>query len=236
MSWPPGRPIAHRATKRIVRAYLDGGVAAADEATPAIAGPLFDTEDLKNAVQSFLTDGPGNATFRAVADEAPDQGVPGSTAAATLPRLMAKEEKIEMEGEVVESLPNTMFKVKLDNDHEVLGHISGKMRRHYIRILPGRPGQDRALALRPGPRPHHLPLQVAAAREPQAPLEGRASHPAQRQSAEDRRQADHHDDRGPGAAQVTPPMKPWRVASTTWVIGLTSATGASQPVSRACGA
>jgi translation initiation factor IF-1 len=50
---------------------------------------------------------------------------------------MAKEEKIEMEGEVTEALPNTMFKVKLDNDHEVLGHISGKMRRHYIRILPG---------------------------------------------------------------------------------------------------
>ena len=48
-----------------------------------------------------------------------------------------KEEKIEMEGEVVEALPNTMFKVKLDNGHEVLGHISGKMRRHYIRILPG---------------------------------------------------------------------------------------------------
>src|SRR5213592_3364758 len=42
-----------------------------------------------------------------------------------------------MEGEVTEALPNTMFKVKLDNDHEVLGHISGKMRRHYIRILPG---------------------------------------------------------------------------------------------------
>jgi translation initiation factor IF-1 len=50
---------------------------------------------------------------------------------------MGKEEKIEMEGEILEALPNTMFKVKLDNDHEVLGHISGKMRRHYIRILPG---------------------------------------------------------------------------------------------------
>jgi translation initiation factor IF-1 len=48
-----------------------------------------------------------------------------------------KEEKIEMEGEIVEALPNTMFRVKLDNGHEVLGHISGKMRRHYIRILPG---------------------------------------------------------------------------------------------------
>lgn len=51
--------------------------------------------------------------------------------------LLSKEEKIEMEGEILEALPNTMFKVKLDNDHEVLGHISGKMRRHYIRILPG---------------------------------------------------------------------------------------------------
>ena len=43
---------------------------------------------------------------------------------------MPKEEKIEMEGEIVEALPNTMFKVQLDNGHEVLGHISGKMRRH----------------------------------------------------------------------------------------------------------
>ena len=41
------------------------------------------------------------------------------------------------EQEITEALPNTMFRVKLDNDHEVLGHISGKMRRHYIRILPG---------------------------------------------------------------------------------------------------
>src|SRR5205823_10533492 len=51
--------------------------------------------------------------------------------------FLPKEEKIEMEGEVTEALPNTMFRVKLDNGHEVLGHISGKMRRHYIRILPG---------------------------------------------------------------------------------------------------
>ena len=42
-----------------------------------------------------------------------------------------------MEGEITEALPNTMFRVKLDNGHDVLGHISGKMRRHYIRILPG---------------------------------------------------------------------------------------------------
>ena len=61
----------------------------------------------------------------------------GPCRCGTVPRRMAKEEKIEMEGEVTEALPNTMFRVKLDNDHEVLGHISGKMRRHYIRILPG---------------------------------------------------------------------------------------------------
>ncbi len=50
---------------------------------------------------------------------------------------MAKEEKVEFEGEVVEALPNAMFKVKLDNGHEVLGHVAGKMRRFRIRILPG---------------------------------------------------------------------------------------------------
>ena len=50
---------------------------------------------------------------------------------------MAKEEKITVEGTVIEALPNTMFKVKLDNGHEVLGYLSGKMRRHYIRILLG---------------------------------------------------------------------------------------------------
>ncbi len=50
---------------------------------------------------------------------------------------MQKEEAIEVEGTVVEPLPNAMFKVKLNNDHVVLAHISGKMRKHYIRILPG---------------------------------------------------------------------------------------------------
>lgn len=52
-------------------------------------------------------------------------------------KLMAKEEAIEMEGVVIESLPNTNFKVKLDNGHVVNAHISGRMRRHYIRILLG---------------------------------------------------------------------------------------------------
>jgi translation initiation factor IF-1 len=50
---------------------------------------------------------------------------------------MAKEETIEMQGEIVETLPNATFRVKLENNHIVLGHISGKMRMHYIRILPG---------------------------------------------------------------------------------------------------
>jgi translation initiation factor IF-1 len=53
-------------------------------------------------------------------------------------RLLAKrEDAIEMEGTVVEPLPNAMFRVELDNGHKVLAHISGKMRMHYIRILPG---------------------------------------------------------------------------------------------------
>jgi translation initiation factor IF-1 len=51
--------------------------------------------------------------------------------------MVKKEEAIEIEGVVVEALPNTMFRVQLDNQHEVLAHISGKMRMHYIRILPG---------------------------------------------------------------------------------------------------
>ena len=50
---------------------------------------------------------------------------------------MGKEDVLEMEGEVLENLPNATFKVKLENGHEVLGYISGKMRMNYIRILPG---------------------------------------------------------------------------------------------------
>jgi translation initiation factor IF-1 len=50
---------------------------------------------------------------------------------------LSKEEAIEVEGTVVEPLPNAMFRVKLDNNHVVLAHISGKMRKYYIRILPG---------------------------------------------------------------------------------------------------
>jgi len=50
---------------------------------------------------------------------------------------MAKEESIEMEGIVSDTLPNTMFRVKLENGHTVTAHISGRMRKHYIRILTG---------------------------------------------------------------------------------------------------
>ena len=50
---------------------------------------------------------------------------------------MAKEKPIEVDGEIKKTLPNAMFKVVLDNGHEILAHVSGKMRMHYIKILPG---------------------------------------------------------------------------------------------------
>ena len=50
---------------------------------------------------------------------------------------MAKEKAIEVDGEIKETLPNAMFKVELDNGHVIIAHVSGKMRMHYIKILPG---------------------------------------------------------------------------------------------------
>ena len=50
---------------------------------------------------------------------------------------MSKKDVIELEGTILEALPNAMFKVKLDNGHEILAHISGKLRMNFIRILPG---------------------------------------------------------------------------------------------------
>jgi translation initiation factor IF-1 len=50
---------------------------------------------------------------------------------------MAKEDSIQVEGTVVEALPNAMFRVELENGHRVLAHVSGKMRMHFIKILPG---------------------------------------------------------------------------------------------------
>jgi len=52
-------------------------------------------------------------------------------------RLMAKEDVIELQGKVIDTLPNTMFRVELENGHIVTAHISGRMRKHYIRILTG---------------------------------------------------------------------------------------------------
>ncbi|MCP4164937.1 MAG: translation initiation factor IF-1 [Chloroflexi bacterium] len=57
--------------------------------------------------------------------------------AKTARKSKKKSDKIEVEGTVIEALPNTMFRVRLENDHEVLAHISGKMRMYYIRILLG---------------------------------------------------------------------------------------------------
>lgn len=50
---------------------------------------------------------------------------------------MSKQDVIELQGEVLEALPNAMFRVELENGHKILAHISGKMRMHYIKILPG---------------------------------------------------------------------------------------------------
>ncbi len=50
---------------------------------------------------------------------------------------MAKEEAIQVEGTVIETMPNAMFRVELENGHKVLAHVSGKMRMHFIKILPG---------------------------------------------------------------------------------------------------
>ena len=121
---------AHAATKRIVRAYLEGGVDEADRVTPeVVAAAVRDRGPARARSESFLDRGPRQGHLRGPLVQPVPLRYP--------PAPMGKEEKIEMEGEVTEALPNTMFKVKLDNDHEVLGHISGKMRRHYIRILPG---------------------------------------------------------------------------------------------------
>lgn len=51
--------------------------------------------------------------------------------------VMSKEDAIQVEGTVIEPLPNAMFRVEIENGHKVLAHISGKMRKHFIRILPG---------------------------------------------------------------------------------------------------
>ena len=75
-----------------------------------------------------------------------------------------KEDAIEVMATVIEPLPNAMFRVELENKHQVLAHISGKMRKNFIRILSGRPRGGGAFALRSDARADRLPLQVAEAR------------------------------------------------------------------------
>ena len=65
---------------------------------------------------------------------------------------MAKEDVIEVEGTVVETLPNTNFKVELENGHQILAHISGKLRMNYIKILPGDKVRVCLLYTSPSPR------------------------------------------------------------------------------------
>jgi translation initiation factor IF-1 len=73
-----------------------------------------------------------SARLRALSRGRPQAGPLGGTSLAK-----PKEDAIVLEGTVIEPLPNAMFRVELDNGHKVLAHISGKMRMHYIRILPG---------------------------------------------------------------------------------------------------
>ena len=65
---------------------------------------------------------------------------------------------------MIEPLPNAMFRVELDNKMRVLAHISGKMRMHFIKILPGGSGHRSVDAVRPDPGPDHLPIEVKRGR------------------------------------------------------------------------
>ncbi len=73
---------------------------------------------------------------------------------------MPRQDMFEAEGVVLETLPNAMFRVELSNKHVILAHISGKMRKHFIRILPGRPGPPGAVALRPDQGTDHVSIQI----------------------------------------------------------------------------
>jgi len=79
--------------------------------------------------------GAGLRRFVGRADGRPVASAPRRNGSSVLPK--SKEDAIVMEGKVLEPLPNAMFRVELENGHTVLAHISGKMRMHYIRILPG---------------------------------------------------------------------------------------------------
>ncbi len=73
---------------------------------------------------------------------------------------MSKEDAIEVMAVVIEPLPNAMFKVELENKHQVLAHVSGKMRKNFIRILPGDKVAVELVSLRPESRTDCVPLQI----------------------------------------------------------------------------
>ena len=73
---------------------------------------------------------------------------------------MAKEDVIEVQGTVAETLPNAMFRVQLDNGHKILAHISGKMRMHFIRILPGDKVTVELSPYGSHARPNYVPIQI----------------------------------------------------------------------------
>ena len=73
---------------------------------------------------------------------------------------MAKEDMIEVEGTVIEALPNAMFQVELANGHKVLAHISGKLRMNFIKILPGDKGHRGDVPLRSLPGQDHMAVQI----------------------------------------------------------------------------
>ena len=73
---------------------------------------------------------------------------------------MAKADVIEVEGKVTETLPNAMFKVELENGAEILAHVSGKIRMHYIKILPGDRVKDRNVSIWPYKGSDYFPVQV----------------------------------------------------------------------------
>ena len=72
---------------------------------------------------------------------------------------MAKEDVIEVEGTVVETLPNTNFKVELENGHQILAHISGKLRMNYIKILPG--DKSRTFSIRLNKRTYYMESKIS---------------------------------------------------------------------------
>ena len=123
---------------------------------------------------------------------------------------------------MIEALPNAMFRVKLDNDHVVLGHVAGKMRRFRIRILPGRPRALRALAVRPGPRADRLPAPLSRAHRRALPdriHRGRAGRRARRSAR--RIAAAPRPGRRRGGRARSPAVR--RSRSTRWSRACTSA-------------